>query len=236
LGLKDPNDPSSNTDPEKFYLPVYQTNDMNFDAASRASIMVYDPLRVSLSDQAKAFWDNPNNLTPDIRDKIRQAAQRYSQYSKPVSNQYIRETFFPSVLDSAWGNRGLGLTLLDIVSSVAKDQPDPLANGDGSGGPSTRTFYQYTPEKDANQIVQDALHAYLGRAAKPDELKTFRDALKNAQGENPTVVTDDGAGTQTTTGGMNAQVFAQDWAKSQPGFGNYQAATTFLDGFLKAIG
>ena len=231
---------SSGSEPDTFYIPLYVPAPglQPLFMQPQSSLPILDPDKVSIKAQAKAIWDNPAILTPDIRDRIEQAAQRYSQYSTPVPDSYVRDTFFVSVMNSAWLNRKSKLSILDIVDTVFKNSDDPLgAGGDpGSGGPSTNTYYQYTPEKDANRVVQDALKAYLGRSATDDELKTFRDALKTEQEENPSVVYDDGAGTQTRTGGMDAQNFAAEWAKSQPEFGNYQAATTFVDGFLKAIG
>ena len=230
----------SDSEPETFYIPLYvnKPGPVPTMFLQGQSLPILDPRKVSIKNQAKAIWDNPAIITPDIRDRITQAAQRDSQYSTPVSDSFVRDTFFVSVMNSAWLNRKSNLSILDIVDKVFKGSPDPLAAGgdSGSGGPSTNTYYQYTPEKDANRVVQDALKAYLGRSASDDELKTFRDALKTEQEENPSVVYDDGAGTQTRTGGLDAQNFAAEWAKSQPEFVNYQAATTFVDGFLKAIG
>lgn len=242
LGDDAPPLPGANSDsePDTYYIPLYVNKPGPTPTIflQGQSLPILDPRKVSIKNQAKAIWDNPAIMTPDIRDRIEQAAQRYSQYSTPVPDSYVRDTFFVSVMNSAWINRKSKLSILDIVNTVFENSDDPLAAGGdpGSGGPSTNTYYQYTPEKDANRVVQDALQAYLGRSASADELKTFRDALRTEQEENPSVVYDDGAGTQTRTGGLDAQNFAAEWAKSQPEFGNYQAATTFVDGFLKAIG
>ena len=42
--------------------------------------------------------------------------------------------------------------------------------------------------------------------------------------------------TSTTTGGFDPAVFAEEYAQGQEGAGEYKAATSLLDTFIKSIG
>jgi hypothetical protein len=83
-------------------------------------------------------------------------------------------------------------------------------------------------------LIDTSLKAYLGRAATEDEISKFAAALRAEEQANPTVVTSSG-GVQTRTGGMDAQLFARDYAAQQEGYAEYQVATKYLDLFLGAL-
>ena len=79
------------------------------------------------------------------------------------------------------------------------------------------------------------MEKYLGRKANAKETARFTAALNQAEMRNPTVTTATQS-SATTVGGFNPSTFAEEWAASQEGSGEYQAATTFLDAFMGALG
>lgn len=144
----------------------------------------------------------------------------------------------------------------DVFSYLNRLAGDPNApgagggsgGGGGFGGTSafSQTNINLSSESDAKALVNAALNQYLGRDAKPGELQKFWGALNAAQKSNPssqsgvsTTTGKQGASATTTTStsqsGLNAQQFAEDWARAQPGAGEHVAATRLLDGFMKAI-
>jgi hypothetical protein len=123
--------------------------------------------------------------------------------------------------------------------------------GGGSGGVSTShstsTSLNMTDPDTARGLVDQALSQYIGRKATTQEQQAFMQALKVHEQKNAgTTTTDsttvsDGSGNSNTTssstgtGGFNAQQFAQEYAAGNKGAAEYQAATTYLDEFIKTI-
>lgn len=122
-----------------------------------------------------------------------------------------------------------------------------LVNGGsgGSGGPfsSVNRVVSLSDPGTASQLINRALSGYLGRQATDIESKAFLQALNVQEKQNPTITTtkgySDGSGnsssSQTVTGGFNKDAFAERFAKSQQGYAEYQAATTYLDAFIGAL-
>lgn len=106
--------------------------------------------------------------------------------------------------------------------------------GGGYAGPVTQT--RLTDPTTAESLLDTSLKNYLGRAATGKEKSEFLRALNRYEAENPTVTTPMGPGGSITTGGAQPTVFAEKFAQSQEGAAEYQAATTYLDSFLGALG
>lgn len=125
---------------------------------------------------------------------------------------------------------------------------DGSGSGSGSGSGFTSTV-DLTDPGTATALVDNALSQYLGRRASDKETQQFRAALRAMEMANPQTATvetvktkgKDGKPSTSTSavvrgGDFNPQVFADEWAASQDGAGEYQAVTTFLDAFMGSLG
>jgi hypothetical protein len=113
---------------------------------------------------------------------------------------------------------------------------------------TTNTQVNLSDPTEANSVFVDALRNRLGRAPTDVEKHAFLAALNAAQRANPAVTKtqytlDPSTGgydtsTGTTSGGVNPQQFADDFTMKNDGVehGAYQAATTFFDAMMGAMG
>lgn len=124
---------------------------------------------------------------------------------------------------------------LDNLLRQAKEAGLTPGGGKGGGGPKVTKAIKLTDPQTAETLVDQALQQYLGRKASNQEVNAFRKALGAAERGAPTEV-DVMGDTQVTSGGFNPAVFAQQYAEGMEGAAEYQAATTFLDAFIGAIG
>jgi hypothetical protein len=123
--------------------------------------------------------------------------------------------------------------------------------GGGGTGPSTTTSVEKSftevDDLDARAAAEDAYSALLGRAPKGKEASAIHAALQAYAQSHPSIVkrtvTDDGEGNVTaktrTSGGMSAAAASQlveDEVKGRPGYGEYQAATTYFNALQQALG
>jgi hypothetical protein len=130
----------------------------------------------------------------------------------------------------------------------------PRGSGSGSrgSGASSRSFTQTSTSVDlsnaetAKAILNKALEDALGRAASDDEVKQFHASLNAKEQANPTktvsqvtqLASGGGSSTSTTSGGFDGtskMQFAQDTAKSNTEYAEYQAATTYFDAMMGAL-
>lgn len=149
--------------------------------------------------------------------------------------------------------------LADLAAAGPGTGPDGGGGGDdggggGYGGTSTSTAFDQdltlTNPDNAKTLANAALSQYLGRDAKPAELKQFLAALNAHERANPrtqqsTVTQTVGGSAQNSSttrssstvsaGGVNPQQFAEDWAREQEGTAEYTAATKYLNTFMSAI-
>lgn len=117
--------------------------------------------------------------------------------------------------------------------------------GSGSGGAfsNVNRVVSLTDEGTARQVLNRALTGYLGREATDMENKMFLKALNVQEKANPTTTTTKGytdgsrntTQNQTVEGGFSRDDFAERFARSQEGYAEYQAATTYLDAFINAL-
>lgn len=127
--------------------------------------------------------------------------------------------------------------------------------GDGAGGagkkPSVYTQTQeqlnFTDPKQAAAMLSQTLQDRLGRAPSAAEKQAFMAALHTAEEQNPTVATttyrlnpqsDTYDSSTKTTGGINPTGFLDDYSQghNQKEHGAYQAATTYMNALMQAIG
>lgn len=159
----------------------------------------------------------------------------------------------------AYANSGQRLTALDLTKRFLADEAAQGGpGGKGANGTAkytgpvtttqTQTSVNLTDPGSARKIVGDALKTYLGRDARPDEQEKFFKALGAQEARNPSVTRATSTTTpmgkartdvQSTTvseGGFNPSTFAEEWARGQEGSAEYQAATTYLNTFINALG
>lgn len=112
--------------------------------------------------------------------------------------------------------------------------------GPGSAGPymGPTTQVTLTNETDAHSILDNALQQYLGRAATSQERDRFVQQLNKAEKANPRVSDPTGLHSSVSSGGVNQQQLAEDFATKQPEFAQTQASTTlnsWLDTAIKSL-
>lgn len=133
--------------------------------------------------------------------------------------------------------RGEPIPVIDALDNLLRQaQEAGVSLGGGKGGRSKPTkAVRLTDPETAQVVIDQALQQYLGRKASNDEVTAFRKALGAAERGAPTEVEISGD-TAITKGGFNPAAFAQQYAEGMEGAAEYQAATTFLDAFIGAIG
>lgn len=111
----------------------------------------------------------------------------------------------------------------------------------------TDTSYQISNYQDTHALFMSAAQSLLGRAPTAAETKAFQSTLNAYQRANPTRTTQtsttDALGnttSTTSTSGGTTQAgltdLAQQQAEQNPDYGAYQAATTYFNALLGAIG
>ena len=135
--------------------------------------------------------------------------------------------------------RGEQVPVIDALDNLLRQAQEagltPGGKGGKGGGPKITQTIKLTDPQTAETIIDQALQQYLGRKASDTEVKAFRKALRGAEMEAPQKVDTVGT-TAITSGGFNPATFAQQYAEGMEGAAEYQAATTFLDAFIGAIG
>lgn len=121
------------------------------------------------------------------------------------------------------------------------------AQGGATTTTSTEKVVDLTDPTSAKALVNSVLSSQLGREATPEEISSFTKVLNSAESATPatavTTATDNGNGTTTASttksGGLSADGKTQllvDQARKNPEYGAYQAASTYYNAFLGAIG
>jgi hypothetical protein len=132
------------------------------------------------------------------------------------------------------------------VADIWANQSKPVQTGGGRGGPSTTIYsdenVNLTNPSTARSVLDNALGGYLGRTPTQKEYKYFIGALNMAEEDAPSVsdrvVRSSGGINQTvtskgkTSGGVSAQQFATEYAKSDEDYAETRLSTTGLQAFL----
>jgi len=112
---------------------------------------------------------------------------------------------------------------------------------------STKPSVDLTDPETAKAITNDALSRALGRAARPEEAAQFLQVINSAEKSNPTLTTtntryDKGVevgGSSIRSGGVTDAGRTQmvtDQAQEMPEYGAYQAASTYFNAMVDALG
>jgi hypothetical protein len=137
-----------------------------------------------------------------------------------------------------------GFTPWDVMSQYSSNT-DAIASSKAASaakGPymGARTQTDLSNVFDAKALVNAALGQYLGRQATDKEIAAFHAKLNAQQTANPNVsdptkAVDGNITATTTSGGVNPQQLAEDYAKGQTDFAETQASTTGLSWLTDAL-
>ncbi len=197
-------------------------------------------------------WDVlPPNITTPVFELLDKVYGKGNWISKEVNSLWkysVKQGANAVAIYGADAPTPLEL-MLQRIPTLAQNglRPDgTLAKGVGGSGGVSVSFQKsvrLTDPGSARKLVDTALGQYLGRAATPEEQKTFLKALNVQEQAAPTMtksVTNtsgrSSSTSSTTTGGFDPSVFAEEYAQGQEGAGEFQAATSLLDTFIKSIG
>lgn len=124
-------------------------------------------------------------------------------------------------------------------------------SANGGTGPSTRTDTssntQQIDDLDARAAANEAWTSLYGKDATGKQARALKAAINAYASAHPQITTttshDDGQGhtssSSSTKGGLDstgAQQIAQDQVKGAPGYGEFQAATTYFNALQQALG
>lgn len=242
--------------PERWYQgsPDVSGQDPRVTAVQKRYNM--DPIKVQ-TGSPKVWLSNDQNKKPESEwPTVEQASTAYTSLSKDafgklvstMDQYYGKGRWNASYIKNFWAEalqissnalvKGEKIPVMDVfdnlLAQAAAAGLTPSGAG-GGGGPKITQTVKLTDPQTAETIIDQALQQYLGRKASDTEVKSFRKALRGAEMESPSRVDTQGT-TAITSGGFNPAVFAQQYAEGMEGAAEYQAATTFLDAFIGAIG
>lgn len=183
------------------------------------------------------MWNAPGGFSLEQQTAISALASMYSGQNSLASPNAALGFLRDASILAYQNNISVSEQMLRLAGVGSFSEAQKIAstmNSNALGGPSTITSVDYLSEDSAKRLVNQALKAYLGRAATDEESANFAKALRTAQGENPQVVTTSGS-SRVAEGGLDVSAFAEDYAKSQPDYAEYQGATKYLDLFLGAL-
>lgn len=163
--------------------------------------------------------------------------------------EFFDEVYKSALTQAAYYQKmGKNITVADVLRDPEKyklAQYNPNNSPKYTGPVTTRRRdVSLTSASQAHRILNAALQGYLGREATTAETEKFLRALNVQERANPTVTTtvqdmNDKGSFQTISSTSNGQFdqadFTERFAKSQEGYAEYQAATTYLDAFIGAL-
>lgn len=171
------------------------------------------PIGESLRDQlAKLGYENDREMLYALSRGVDFAANPYSSV-----NEFGAGNAFEWIMAQPVGGSGSG-------------------SGAG-GGPFTnvQTVRDISSPDEGMTVANTAYESQMGRRATMEEGAAFTQALNMMERQNPTKSVQSGTtsgrnttSTSETTGGFSAARFAEDWVRSQEGYGETFAATSFM--------
>lgn len=216
-------------------------------AESQYNSAAFKPIRADLEKLAKILGYRTGK---SLWNAAVEAANE--QYNQNINTYGTGYAVTPFDIISEWAGGGSG------SSGSGSSGSGSGSSGSGSSGsaymgPVTSTASQtdtsVTQPGDAENLLYGAMQELLGRAPTEKEISRFTSRLNAAERAAPVVSTqtttsapgDDGPDggytnqTSETTGGVNQQVQARDYAQSRPDYAEYQMATTYFDAFQSLI-
>lgn len=189
-------------------------------------------------DKVTTAYFGHDRWDPSWQDNVWEQAIQVSANAKAYANQNV------TPVDA------FQMIVSDMAQASGGGRGGAGGGGGGGGGPTTTTTtstsVSLTDPGSARALVNKSLTDYLGREATEQEQEKFLQALNAAERRSPTVTrqttrTVPGRGTASVTQdvetrqGFNPSTFAQEYAQSQEGAAEYQAATNLLDVFIGSL-
>jgi len=182
-----------------------------------------------------------SNLTDSEWNRLANSMDRYYGPNRWKAD-WIKNYWERSIDHADYRIRGEGLrmTPFDAFDELLERDaargllPGGGRSGSGRGGPAITETVNLTDPGTAKVILQQSMAQYLGRSPSQKELNNFMSALRGAEEAAPRTADVSGS-RQTTSGGVNAQAFGEEYAMSQEGSAEYLAATDYLDAFMGAL-
>ena len=200
-------------------------------------------------DEAKARYVTMN--PQEIKRFDKAIEQLTGKKPTGLSNQYYWEQMIDqaNVYSSATGTPISPWEAAELLAARSPAAPD----GGAYTGPTTTTYndetVNLTNPSNARALIDNAIGSYLGRKPTGKEYRTFLQALNATEEANPQISqgvskssgsANPAAQTVSTTskseGGINAQQFAGEYAKSDEQYAETQLSTTGLQSFLSMLG
>lgn len=218
---------------------VYMGSKYGYQAGSDRPITTQD-----VFVPTEEAWGGYLNVSPEV-DQLLTQIMNVKAGNRPWNPEEKRKLWSEGVIGANFVVRQTGqrVTPVEVLRDYYLRDENVLGmgkrrssagGGGGYSGPVTQT--RLTDPTTAENLLDTSLKNYLGRAATGREKSEFVKALNRYEAQNPTVTTPMGPGGSVTTGGAQPTVFAEQFAQSQEGAAEYQAATTYLDAFLGSLG
>lgn len=230
-------------DREKGLWKVYMGSEFVYPAPYQSGDRVEREYTMSL-EEAKYF----HSLPPEIKQAaIEMIWKYYEGQRREIPVGWLEGRWEAAVEEAAfqYNVHGKRVSPLEVYEDTIA--MDALLNsalnstssrygrgGRGSGGGGGGAQVRLTSPSDARALLNQAMSQYLGRQASGEEIEQFVAALNAQERANPVNVTFEG-GVAVQSGGFNPATFAEDFARSQEGSSEFQAATTLLDAFFDAL-
>lgn len=198
------------------------------------------PIYNKLSDLANLWY----SLDQGTKDKFEAQAAKAGYNVQTFSDRDLGNLWASYAGQAAnYNAAGKQMTLWDVLALDAKTHqslPPKVTT-------STNTSYNISNYQDTHALFMSAAQSLLGRAPTIAETKAFQKQLNAYQQANPsrttqtttTDATGNSTSTSTSSGGTTAagmSDLAQQAAQQNPDYGSYQAATTYFNSLLNAIG
>lgn len=219
-----------------------------------ASGFTFEASHYAVGQQA---YDRGHNYAKEGYNNLNANDQKVLDYIKK-NIPYGKQMTYKSLWERGVGlansaaQQGINITPLQALEDLlltenGKDGSSSGGGGGGGGGggaySQTSVAYSLTDPETAERLVNASLQTYLGRDASAKERSAFYRALNAYEQRNPTITNSAGvsgsgghtSSTSNTRGGANPTQFAEDWAQSQEGAGEFRASTELLDTFMSAL-
>lgn len=204
-------------------------------------------------DRSAQMWDVNaakvyyNSAPPELQSLARDYA--ISQLGHTKVNEATVASYYEKAVDGAaresMVSGGDPISVWDymarsvqkFVTSGGALSGSGSGSGGSGGGPSSNTQIQLTNESDAAVLVDQALNSYLDRQATDGEREQFWSMLNKRQSANPTVTRNSGGtnNSSVTTGGLNPQQAAKEFALSRDDAAEYMANTQYTDWLMEKV-
>lgn len=199
-------------------------------------------------DEAVARFNDPAYFSAHDIAQLGATLYRAGIISNPGDYDAIQAQWARAVQDAAlaYTVAGRKITPMQMLSNKVALR----AGAGGAGGASrtdTTTSYSIPSPQDAEALVKNVFQQAVGRDPTKHELAKYSTMIvgiaKSQPSTSTTTSTSDGSNTKSTTTSTNRGVTSAglsqsilDKVQADPEYGAYQAATTYFNAMLKAIG